>query len=77
MNYANQHPSLATKAFNVLLWTLQILWGVFFSFTGFGKILAYDPAVGTTCSIRWPGFQRCRKACLSSSESVSFWEASA
>src|SRR5271163_1160586 len=45
MNHLNQNPSLATKAFNVLLWTLQVLWGVFFSFTGFGKILAYDPAV--------------------------------
>jgi hypothetical protein len=33
------------KTFNVLLWSLQVLWGVFFSFTGFGKILAYDPAV--------------------------------
>lgn len=41
----NQHTSLATKAFNVLLWTLQVLWGVFFSFTGFGKVLCYDPAV--------------------------------
>jgi hypothetical protein len=45
MNHLNQNPSLATKAFNVLLWTLQVLWGVFFSFTGFGKVLAYDPAV--------------------------------
>jgi hypothetical protein len=45
MNHLNQHPSLATKAFNVLLWILQVLWGVFFSFTGFGKILACDPAV--------------------------------
>jgi uncharacterized membrane protein YphA (DoxX/SURF4 family) len=45
MNRLNQHSSLATKIFNVLLWILQILWGVFFSFTGFGKILAYDPAV--------------------------------
>jgi len=45
MNRLNQNPSLATKSFNVLLWTLQILWGVFFSFTGFGKVLAYDPAV--------------------------------
>ena len=45
MNRLNQHPSLATKAFNLLLWALQILWGVFFSFTGFGKILAHDPAV--------------------------------
>jgi hypothetical protein len=45
MNHLNQNPSLATKAFNVLLWTLQVFWGVFFSFTGFGKVLAYDPAV--------------------------------
>ena len=45
MNNLNQHPSLATRALNVLLWTLQGLWGVFFSFTGFGKVLAYDPAV--------------------------------
>jgi hypothetical protein len=45
MNHLNQNPSLATKAFNVLLWTLQVLWGAFFSFTGFGKVLAYDPAV--------------------------------
>jgi hypothetical protein len=45
MNDLNQHPSIAMKAFNVLLWSLQVLWGVFFSFTGFGKILAYDPAV--------------------------------
>jgi len=45
MNHLNQHPSLATKALNVLLWTLQVLWGVFFSFTGFGKVLCYDPAV--------------------------------
>ena len=45
MNHLNQHSSLATKAFNVLLWTLQVVWGVFFSFTGFGKVLAYDAAV--------------------------------
>ena len=45
MSHLNQNPSLATKAFNVLLWTLQILWGVFFSFTGLGKVLCYDPAV--------------------------------
>jgi uncharacterized membrane protein YphA (DoxX/SURF4 family) len=45
MNRLNQHPSLATKAVNVLLWILQVLWGVFFSFTGFGKVLCYDPAV--------------------------------
>src|SRR5580704_8772734 len=30
---------------NIALWTLQVLWGLFFSFTGFGKVLCYDPAV--------------------------------
>ena len=45
MNHLHQQPSLAAKAFNVLLWTLQVLWGVFFSFTGFGKVLCYDPGV--------------------------------
>jgi uncharacterized membrane protein YphA (DoxX/SURF4 family) len=41
----NSHPSLATRTVNVLLWTLQVLWGVLFCFSGFGKVLAYDPAV--------------------------------
>jgi hypothetical protein len=41
----NQPQSFATRSLDVLLWTVQILWGVFFSITGFGKILAYDPAV--------------------------------
>ena len=45
MNHSKQHPSFAMKSFNALLWTLQILWGVFFSFTGFGKVLAYNPDV--------------------------------
>jgi len=27
------------------LWTAQVLWGVFFSITGFGKILWYKPAL--------------------------------
>src|SRR5271165_5342474 len=45
MNHLNQPPSLASKAVSVLLWTLQVLWGIFFSFTGFGKVLCYNPAV--------------------------------
>jgi len=45
MNHRNDRQSFAAKAVNVLLWTAQILWGLFFSFTGFGKVLAYDPAV--------------------------------
>jgi len=45
MKAANQYPPFATKALNALLWTAQVVWGLFFSFTGFGKVLAYDPAV--------------------------------
>jgi hypothetical protein len=30
---------------NTALWTLQVLWGVFFSLTGFGKILWYKPVL--------------------------------
>src|ERR1700722_14910636 len=30
---------------NNTLWTAQVLWGVFFSLTGFGKILWYQPAL--------------------------------
>jgi uncharacterized membrane protein YphA (DoxX/SURF4 family) len=30
---------------NAALWTLQVLWGVFFSITGFGKILCYNPVL--------------------------------
>src|SRR5579884_2695578 len=33
------------SAINIVLWVLQILWGVFFSFTGFGKILCINEAV--------------------------------
>jgi uncharacterized membrane protein YphA (DoxX/SURF4 family) len=30
---------------NAALWTAQVLWGVFFSLNGFGKILCYNPAL--------------------------------
>jgi hypothetical protein len=30
---------------NTALWTAQVLWGVFFSLSGFGKILCYNPAL--------------------------------
>jgi uncharacterized membrane protein YphA (DoxX/SURF4 family) len=33
------------KTINVALWILQVLWGVFFCFTGFGKIMCYRPDV--------------------------------
>jgi hypothetical protein len=30
---------------DIALWTAQVFWGVFFSITGFGKVLCYDTAV--------------------------------
>lgn len=42
---SRQQSSPAAKTRNALLWTAQILWGVFFAFTGFGKVLALDPAI--------------------------------
>ncbi len=30
---------------NTALWTVQVLWSVFFSLTGFGKVLCYKPAL--------------------------------
>jgi uncharacterized membrane protein YphA (DoxX/SURF4 family) len=30
---------------NIALWTVQVLWGVFFSLTGFSKVLCYKPAL--------------------------------
>ncbi len=30
---------------NIALWIAQVLWGIFFSVTGLGKILCYSPAV--------------------------------
>jgi len=30
---------------NAVLWTAQVLWGVFFSFTGFGKMMCFRPEV--------------------------------
>jgi uncharacterized membrane protein YphA (DoxX/SURF4 family) len=37
------HPE--GSALNAALWTVQMLWGVFFSLNGFGKILCYKPAL--------------------------------
>jgi len=45
MDCVDQNSSFAAKIMNALLWTTQILMGIFFSFTGFGKVLAYDAAV--------------------------------
>jgi uncharacterized membrane protein YphA (DoxX/SURF4 family) len=45
MNQVNQRPSPATKLMNAALWTTQVLSGVFWSVTGFGKVLWYKPAL--------------------------------
>jgi DoxX-like protein len=42
----NDAPTTSTKiGMNFALWTLQGLWGIFFCFTGFGKIMCYRPDV--------------------------------
>ena len=41
---------------NKVLWTLQVLWGVFFSFTGFGKVLCFNQAVWNQMLPRVPWF---------------------
>ena len=41
---------------NTSLWTVQVLWGVFFSFTGFGKILCVNQAVWNLMLPRVPWF---------------------
>ena len=45
MNRAFPNTTFVMKAFHILLWTLQILWGLLFSITGFGKAMCYDPVV--------------------------------
>lgn len=45
MNNRIEHESSANRALNVVLWIAQIVWGVFFSFTGFGKVMCYRPDV--------------------------------
>jgi hypothetical protein len=36
------HPR---STMNTAVWTVQVLWGVFFSVTGFGKVCCYKPAL--------------------------------
>jgi hypothetical protein len=45
MNQVNDRPTLAKRAMNAVLWTIQVLRGVFFNITGFGKVLCYKPDV--------------------------------
>ena len=66
------------KTMNIALWILQVLWGVFFCFTGFGKIMCYRADVWNIRSISpLHGSMPCRKACSCLSVSASFLEASA
>src|SRR5271168_3528288 len=44
MNLVNHRP-LANRAMDAVLWTTQVLSGVFWSVTGFGKVLWYKPAL--------------------------------
>jgi len=44
------------SAMNRALWTLQVLWGVLFSFTGFGKVLCLNQAVWNQTLPRVPWF---------------------
>ena len=41
---------------NTSLWTMQVLWGVFFSITGFGKVLCFNQAVWNLMLPRVPWF---------------------
>jgi uncharacterized membrane protein YphA (DoxX/SURF4 family) len=41
----NAPTTLAEATMKTALWTAQILWGVFFSITGFGKVLWYKPVL--------------------------------
>jgi hypothetical protein len=38
---AKTTPNTTSKTMKIALWIAQVLWGVFFCFTGFGKILCY------------------------------------
>jgi hypothetical protein len=45
MNQVNhRRPPFTKRAMNAALWTTQVLWGAFFSITGFGKV-SYQPDV--------------------------------
>jgi hypothetical protein len=44
-NGGSQNVQQPRSTMNTAPWTVQVLWGVFFSVTGFGKILCYKPAL--------------------------------
>jgi len=43
--FAAPRTTIKNQTTNIALWILQVLWGVFFCFTGFGKIMCYRPDV--------------------------------
>ena len=43
--FAAANSTHYAQTMHIALWILQVLWGVFFCFTGFGKILCYRPDV--------------------------------
>ena len=53
MNQVNDRPPLAKRAMNAALWTIPVLWGVFFNITGFGKVLCYKADVKTLHQVAW------------------------
>jgi hypothetical protein len=56
MNRINNRPPFAERAMNVTLWTLQVLWGVSFSITGFGKVFFYNPVLWNRALHQVPWF---------------------
>jgi uncharacterized membrane protein YphA (DoxX/SURF4 family) len=56
MNRINSRPPFAERAMNVTLWTLQVLWGVSFSITGFGKVFFYNPVLWNRALHQVPWF---------------------
>jgi uncharacterized membrane protein YphA (DoxX/SURF4 family) len=41
----NAPTTFAEATVNTVLWIVQVLWGVFFSVTGFGKVSCYNPVL--------------------------------
>lgn len=56
MNRINNRPPFAERANNVTLWTIQVLWGLGFSITGFGKIFFYNPGLWNRALHQVPWF---------------------
>lgn len=57
----------ARSGMNIALWTLQVLSGIFWSVTGFGRVLCLNLAVWNQSYLECLGFPQCRRLCSSSS----------